>query len=163
MKKKPQERTNSVGAKIIEGLHEFTEALEGDEDIAVRFTCRTVTLDLVPLSHDRKSAKATRSLLGTSQAVFAQFLGVSVNAVRAWEQARTPQTTLPVGLWTKFAGTPHTGESGCENRLRSSIRPANILVYLPVTPPAVFPVLCIDGRRGRYLWWVGAVLDATLQ
>ena len=81
---------DSVGKKIIEGLREFTEALESDERIVEKFTCRKVTLDLLPVSCSAKTVKATRKLLGASRAVFAQFLGVSVKTVCAWEQGKTP-------------------------------------------------------------------------
>jgi putative transcriptional regulator len=77
---------DSVGVKIIEGLKEFTDALESGEKIAERFTCRTVMLDLVPLAYGPDAVKATRKLLGASQGIFAQFLGVSPKSVRAWEQ-----------------------------------------------------------------------------
>ena len=78
----------SVGTKIIEGLREFTEALENDEQIAEKFTCRKVTLDLLPVPYNPKTVKAARKLLVASQGIFAQFLGVSVKTVRAWEQGR---------------------------------------------------------------------------
>jgi putative transcriptional regulator len=80
---------SSVGKQIIEGLREFTEALEKDEPISEKFTCRTITLDLLPVPYSPKTVKATRRLLGTSQRVFAQFLGVSVKTVSAWEQGKT--------------------------------------------------------------------------
>ena len=69
---------DSVGKKIIEGLREFTEALENDERITEKFTCRKVTLDLLPVPYSPKTVKTTRKLLMVSQGVFAQFLGVSV-------------------------------------------------------------------------------------
>lgn len=81
---------NSVGKKIIEGLREFTEALESNENITEKFTCRKVSLDLLPVSYSSDAVKAVRELLGVSQGVFAQFLGVSVKTVHAWEQGRTP-------------------------------------------------------------------------
>ena len=73
---------NSVGKKIIEGLREFTEALEGGAPILQKFTCRKVTLDLQPVPYSPETVKATRSLLAASQSLFAQFLGVSVKTVR---------------------------------------------------------------------------------
>jgi len=86
IKKGPQSMGGSVGAKIIEGLREFTEALEKGETITKRFTCRTVVLDLSPVVYGPETVKGTRRLLRASQGIFAQFLGVSVRAVRAWEQ-----------------------------------------------------------------------------
>jgi putative transcriptional regulator len=77
---------NSVGAKIIEGLREFTESLEKGDAITERFTCRTVMLELMPLAYGPDAVRATRKILGASQGIFAQFLGVSIKSVRAWEQ-----------------------------------------------------------------------------
>jgi len=76
----------SVGARIIEGLREFSEALEKREPIAKRFTCRKVELQLQSTPCKPETVKTTRNLLGASQGMFAQFLGVSVKTVRAWEQ-----------------------------------------------------------------------------
>lgn len=86
IKKGSESMDDSVGAKIIEGLREFTEALEKGESIAERFTCRTVMLDLLPVAYGPEKVKATRELLRASQGIFAQFLGVSTKSVRAWEQ-----------------------------------------------------------------------------
>ncbi len=76
----------SVGKKIIGRLKEFTEALESKEVISNRFTCHKVMLDLKTADYDSVLVKKTRHLLRVSQALFAQFLGVSLNTVRAWEQ-----------------------------------------------------------------------------
>ena len=50
--------THPPGKRIIEGLREFTEALERNEPIAERFTCRTVVLDLLPMPYDPKAVKS---------------------------------------------------------------------------------------------------------
>ena len=78
----------SVEERIIQGLEGFAEALEKGEDITKRFTCRKIVLNLHPTSYSPEQVKATRALLGMSQALFAQFLGVSVNLVQAWEQGQ---------------------------------------------------------------------------
>jgi DNA-binding transcriptional regulator YiaG len=76
----------SVGARIIQGLEEFVATLERKEPINEKFTCRTVAFDHRPTRYHPKLVKETRAILNASQAVFARFLGVSVKAVRAWEQ-----------------------------------------------------------------------------
>jgi putative transcriptional regulator len=108
---------DSVGKKIIEGLREFTEALEGDERIAEKFTCRKVTLDLLPVPYSPKAVKATRKLLGVSQGVFAQFLGVSVKTVCAWEQGKTPGD-----MACRFMDEIQRNPDYWRKRLRESIR-----------------------------------------
>lgn len=109
---------NSVGKKIIEGLQEFTEALENDSPITENFTCRTVTLDLRPLSYGPKKVKATRKLLMVSQGLFAQFLGVSVRSIRAWEQGEN----TPSEMACRFMDEIHKNPEYWRKRLRESIK-----------------------------------------
>jgi putative transcriptional regulator len=80
MKKK-----TSLGQRIIEGLEEFARVLESGEPLEKHFTIRRVALPPVP-ALTAEEAKQVRRLLGASQAVFARFLGVSPQTVRAWEQ-----------------------------------------------------------------------------
>jgi putative transcriptional regulator len=80
------ERLTPAGAEIVEALTEFYEVLKrGPEAVAKRFTVRTVELDLTPRPYTGEEVKRVRDLLGLSQPLFARFLGVSVKAVRAWE------------------------------------------------------------------------------
>lgn len=76
----------SLGKKIIDRLSEFTETLERGEHATEKFTCRKVVLDLEPTPYDPKLVQKTRAILGASQAIFAKFLGVSVDTVQAWER-----------------------------------------------------------------------------
>src|SRR3954453_20255118 len=84
-----QYKKPSVGARIIQGLTEFAEALENQhkgESISARFKSRVVELDLQPSRYGAEEVKATRNLLGLSQRMFARLLGVAANTVRALEQ-----------------------------------------------------------------------------
>lgn len=83
-------RRASVGRTIADRLGRFAEAAESGEDIAVRFTCRTIKLNFEPQSYSPELVKETRRTLSASQAIFAQFLGVSPSAVRDWEQGLKP-------------------------------------------------------------------------
>ena len=76
----------SLGERIVKRLSEFANALKNKEVISKRFTCRRIALDLRPSPYDPELVKKTRKLLNVSQILFAQFLGVSVKTVRAWEQ-----------------------------------------------------------------------------
>ena len=76
----------SAEERIIEGLERFADALESGEDITGRFTCRKIVLNLEPTQYTPELVKDARAKLGMSQALFAQFLGVSVSAVQAWER-----------------------------------------------------------------------------
>jgi putative transcriptional regulator len=82
----------SAEDKIIQGLESFADALEKGEDITTRFTCRKIALNLEPTQYTPELVKDARQKLGMSQALFAQFLGVSTSAVQAWEQGeKTPK------------------------------------------------------------------------
>jgi putative transcriptional regulator len=84
MKKDAQ--LSAAGAEIVGALNGFLDAIREGGEIAERFTVRTVELNLEPRVYSGEDVKATRATLGLSQVLFARFLGVSVNAVRAWER-----------------------------------------------------------------------------
>ena len=66
-------------------LPSFTRLKQGPEAVTKRFTVRTVELDLKARTYTAEEVKKVRDLLGLSQPLFARFLGVSVQAVHAWE------------------------------------------------------------------------------
>lgn len=111
-------KKNSVGSRIIAGLREFTEALENDEPVLEKFTCRTITLDLLPISYSPEAVKATRKQLMMSQGIFAQFLGVSVKAVRAWEQGQNEPSEIACRFMDEIQRNPEYWRQ----RFRESIR-----------------------------------------
>jgi len=75
-----------VGERIVGRLKQFAEALETSDTIPERYTRRTIKLNLEPTPYNPKRVKEARELLNASQAIFSQFLGVSISAVRDWEQ-----------------------------------------------------------------------------
>lgn len=84
-------RVSSVESRVVRGLTAFRSAVRDKERVDEKFTVRTVELDLEPQTFSAKDVKDTRALVGVSQGVFAQILGVSANTVQAWEQGlRTP-------------------------------------------------------------------------
>ncbi len=83
----------SAGEKIVRSLKNFVETIEASDstdEVLQRFTCRTIRLQLEPREYSPELVKKTREILGTSQALFAQFLGVSSRAVQDWEQGAKP-------------------------------------------------------------------------
>jgi len=78
----------TVGARIIEGLTEFTEALESDKPVEDRLRGHSLSIELTPSRYRPRDVRATRRLLSASQRLFAAFLGVALGTVRAWEQGR---------------------------------------------------------------------------
>lgn len=91
-------KRKSIGSRIVERLTRFTQTLERGDDLSKRFTCREITLDLPTGRYGAALVRKTRAQLGVSQALFAQFLGVSLGAVRAWEQG----VTDPQGVARRF-------------------------------------------------------------
>lgn len=81
---------NDVERDLIEGMEGFLEDLQNNAPIEEKYTCRRVVLDLQPHAYTAEQVKDTRKLLRASQALFAQFLGVSPKTVRAWEQGKSP-------------------------------------------------------------------------
>src|SRR5437870_3517491 len=81
---------NSVERDLVAGLKEFLADLKSGKPIEKKYTRRQVALDLERPKYTARTVQETRNLLGTSQILFAQFLGVSVKTVRAWEQGKRP-------------------------------------------------------------------------
>ncbi len=82
----PTASKRDIGQEIIDGLDSFAQTLEKRDDIAARFTCRTMSLNLAASTYSPKRVRRVRALLGLSQSLFAQFLGVSAATVQSWEQ-----------------------------------------------------------------------------
>lgn len=83
---------NSIEKDLIEGLEGFVKDLKSDAVIPEKYTCRRVILDLQPHPFTPEQVKATRKQLRASQALFAQFLGVSPRTIAAWERgAKKPK------------------------------------------------------------------------
>jgi putative transcriptional regulator len=83
----------SLGSEIVGRLNRFVKSLESLPPAAPldkRFTVRTVKLNLPRPSCTPEDVRVTRDMLGASQAIFAQFLGVSASAVQDWEQGHKP-------------------------------------------------------------------------
>ena len=77
----------TVGERLVAGLTRFAEDLKSDKNsIRHKYTCHRVKLHLQPTVYSPETVKQTRDMLDVSQAIFAEFLGVSVKTVQAWEQ-----------------------------------------------------------------------------
>jgi putative transcriptional regulator len=85
-----RKKLTQIERDLIEGLESLAGDLKGDAPLPDKYTCRRLVLDLRPQTYKPKDVVATRTLLKASQALFAQFLGVSPKTVRSWEQGKTP-------------------------------------------------------------------------
>jgi putative transcriptional regulator len=88
----------SAGSKILAAIEEATELLRSEGLESPRLTVRTYKAAPVLRNYKPADVKRVRELLGTSQAVFASFLGVNVNTVRSWEQGKR----LPQSIASRF-------------------------------------------------------------
>jgi DNA-binding transcriptional regulator YiaG len=95
-----------LGAEMVAGLSAFCDALEAGEPITKRFTVRTVHLDLQPKPYSASDIKHVRKMLNASQALLARFLGVSVNAVRSWEQGTRTVPTIACRFLDEIVANP---------------------------------------------------------
>lgn len=96
----------AVGTKIVSRLKGFVDAVESGQHPGERFTCRTVRLKLKPQTYNGTLVRNTRALLGASQAIFAQFLGVSASAVQDWEQDSKPPKGVACRLMDEIRRHP---------------------------------------------------------
>ena len=96
----------SAEEKIIQGLKGFADALEKDEDLAKRFTCRKVVLNLEPLPYLPDSVKEVRKTLGLSQALFAKFIGVSASTVQSWERGEREPSLIACRFMDEIMNDP---------------------------------------------------------
>ena len=95
-----------VGKELVRRLKRFTEALATTESLPAHFTCRTVKLDLKPKGYDGNDVKKVRKVLGVSQALFAQFAGISAAAVKDWEQGLKPPNGAVCRLMDEILHNP---------------------------------------------------------
>jgi DNA-binding transcriptional regulator YiaG len=110
-------KLNSVERDLVEGLEQFLVDLKNDAPIEKKYTCRRVVLDLEPEPYSAENVKATRKMLNASQELFAQFLGVSVKAVRKWEAGRAPSD-----MACRFMDEIRRAPDYWRARLRESLR-----------------------------------------
>ena len=119
-------RRASVGAEILEALEEVRDALESGEPLERRFTVRSYRFDFAPRDYNPDDVRSVRQLLGLSQTLFADFLGVDASTVRSWEQGTRPPSTMARRFMDEVALNPEYWRG----RLRKSIataepRPSN--------------------------------------
>ena len=109
-------RSGSVADRIVSRLTHFTKALESGEAVSEKFTVRTIRLNLQPTAYDTESVRKTRELLNLSQPLFAKFLGVSVQTVRAWEQG----DNVPSDMACRFLDEINRDPAYWQRRLRAA-------------------------------------------
>jgi putative transcriptional regulator len=86
------------GSKIVAAMERFRDAIKAGAPIEQRYTVRRVKLDLKPRMFGPDDVREIRAMIGVSQPIFGQFLGVDVKTIRSWEQGRR----TPSGMACRF-------------------------------------------------------------
>ncbi|MEM1062928.1 MAG: hypothetical protein AAF532_02885 [Planctomycetota bacterium] len=113
-------RESDLGNEIVEALREFRDDLRSNGgNVSAKYTCRKIILDLQPTVQTPDDVRDVRAVLDVSQAVFAEFLGVDVKTVQAWEQGINKPSKMAVRLLDEIRLSP----DHWRKRLSESIRP----------------------------------------
>lgn len=89
--RKSEPTKREYGSAIAEDLIAGMQSLVDDMQSGKGITVREVSIDLSIPALAPGDVRAIRESLGLSQTLFAEFLGASASAVRAWERgAKTP-------------------------------------------------------------------------
>ena len=99
-------RRSSAGAEILEALEEVRDALDSGEPLERRFTVRSYRFDFTAREYEAVDVRSVRQLLGLSQPLFADFLGVNASTVRSWEQGTRPPSAIARRFMDEVATNP---------------------------------------------------------
>lgn len=83
-------KPNQVERDLLEGLEGFLADLKSRKPLGKKYSIRRIVFNLQTRNYGPEEVKSLRAMLQVSQALFAQFLGVSANTVRSWEQGQAP-------------------------------------------------------------------------
>jgi putative transcriptional regulator len=109
------------GAKIVAALERFRDTIEAGTPIERSYTIRRVKLDLPPRTFGPDEIKSIRAMIGVSQPLFGQFLGVDVKTVRSWEQGRR----TPSGMACRFLEEIQASPEHWRSRLTAVLNDSN--------------------------------------
>jgi DNA-binding transcriptional regulator YiaG len=82
-KKPSSDRRSNVGAEILEAFEGVRNALNSGEPLDQHFTVRSYRFELTPREYGPEDPRSVRRILGLSQPLFAEFLGVDASTVRS--------------------------------------------------------------------------------
>ena len=106
MSKKKGKKTMSIGQQIVRDLKKLNRVIASGDSVCDHFTCNRVVLNLQPRVYTPEMVKALRKSLGMSQAIFAQFIGVAPNTLRAWEQGQNPVPGMACRFFDELKEAP---------------------------------------------------------
>ena len=116
-RKRVPNRSLGVGSEILEALEEIRDVLKSGDPLEERFTVRSYRFDFSARDYRPDDVRSVRRILGLSQPLFADFLGVDASTVRSWEQGTRP----PSSIARRFMDEINADPSYWRGRLRNSI------------------------------------------
>ena len=102
----PRPTLSPLAREMAEGMDELIDAVREGQPLDKRFTARRVQVLIAATSYGPDEVRGLRERLNASQAVFANFLGVSASAVRAWERSARPVPTIARRFMDEVAADP---------------------------------------------------------
>jgi putative transcriptional regulator len=97
-------RTTRLGRRLLRSLDQsLASAKAGRLD---KLTARSMRLGLTEASYSPAAVRRIRGTLGLSQMIFAEFLGVSLNTVQAWEQGVNPPQPIAARFMDEIRRNP---------------------------------------------------------
>jgi DNA-binding transcriptional regulator YiaG len=102
-------KLSAAGAKIVGGFEEAIALMRTGEPVERHFTVRTYKAKFTPRDYGPDDVRRVRGLLGMSQVLFAEFLGVDANTVRSWEQGTRPPSPIARRFMDEIEGDPEHG------------------------------------------------------
>lgn len=104
-RKRNPDEVSPLIQEMAAGMDSFLAAMAAGEPIE-KFTVRTTRLVVETRTYTAEDVKAVRLKLGTSQPILAKFLGVSVKALRSWEQGSRPTPTIAARFLDELQARP---------------------------------------------------------
>jgi putative transcriptional regulator len=104
--KLPAHGRSSVAAEILEALEEVRDALKSGVSLEQRFTVRSYRFQLAARDYRPDDVRSVRRILGLSQPLFAEFLGVDASTVRSWEQGTRPPSSMARRFMDEISADP---------------------------------------------------------
>lgn len=99
-------KKRNVAREIIADLKQMHATLRAGIPLREKYTVRTVREVPDPGRYDAREIQATRKLLGVSQPIFAQMLGVSAALVRSWESGQRKPAPIARRLLDQIRANP---------------------------------------------------------
>lgn len=105
-KKSNVRKLNPIERELLADFDGLISDLKRGKSLEKKYSVRRLTVSMEPREYRPEEVVATRQILNVSQRLFAMFIGVSVQAVRAWEQGDNPPSKMARRLFDEIRSDP---------------------------------------------------------